>query len=335
MKKTKALALLSGGLDSILAIKLILSQGIEVEAINFTSPFCLCGKGGCGAYKTAETLNVPLKTIRVGNSYLKMIRNPKYGYGKNLNPCLDCRIFMFRQAKKYAKRIGASFVFTGEVLRQRPMSQHKNAMFLIEQESGLKNKVLRPLSAKLLPETPMEKDGLVDRSKLLAISGRSRKPQIKLAKDLKLIDYPCPSGGCLLTYKEFACKVSDLFAHKKKVTESDIALLRIGRHFRFGLNKIIVGRSQQENQRLLNSRKMFDYYFEVPNCGSPITLLQGRKTNKSIATAAGLTAFYSDNSSDEVLVKYGSTYLDKSIFVTRPTSSEVHELKLIKNRRCE
>ncbi len=329
MKKIKALALLSGGLDSVLAIKLIVSQGVEVEAVNFTSPFCLCGKGGCGVYKTAEKLSIPLKTIRVGNNYLKIIRNPKYGYGKNLNPCLDCRIFMFKQAKKYAKKIGACFIFTGEVLRQRPMSQHKNAMFLIEQESGLKNKVLRPLSAKLLPETPMEKDGLVDRSKLLAISGRSRKPQIKLAKDLKLIDYPCPSGGCLLTYREFAHKVSDLFAHKKKVTESDIALLKIGRHFRFGSNKIIVGKNQQENQRLLNSKKTFDYYFEVPNCGSPITLLQGRKTNKSIATAAGLTAFYSDNSNDKVLVNYGKSHLNKSIFVTRPTYSEVQKLKVI------
>ncbi|MBY9013792.1 MAG: hypothetical protein KGD70_15575, partial [Candidatus Lokiarchaeota archaeon] len=169
--KTKALVLLSGGLDSILATKIILNQGIEVEAINFTSPFCLCGKGGCGAHKFAEELNIPLKTIRVGNEYLKLLRNPKHGYGKNFNPCLDCRIFMFKQAKDYAKEIGASFVFTGEVLGERPMSQHKKAMYLIEQESGLKDMILRPLSAKLLPETPMEKKGLVDRSKLLAISG--------------------------------------------------------------------------------------------------------------------------------------------------------------------
>ena len=321
--KTKALVLLSGGLDSILATKIILNQGIEVEAINFTSPFCLCGKGGCGAHKFAEELNIPLKTIRVGNEYLKLLRNPKHGYGKNFNPCLDCRIFMFKQAKDYAKEIGASFIFTGEVLGERPMSQHKKAMYLIEQESGLKDMILRPLSAKLLPETPMEKKGLVDRSKLLAISGRSRKPQIKMAKDFEIFNYPCPSGGCLLTYKEFAAKVRDLFKYKKRVVESDIALLKIGRHFRIGLNKIIVGRNHQENQRLLSSKKITDYYFEVPNCGGPITLLKGRKTKKIIVAAAGLTAYYSDNKSPNMIVNYGLKKLDKKVRVDRPSISEV------------
>ncbi|MBK5133357.1 hypothetical protein JJE00_02895 [Candidatus Bathyarchaeota archaeon] len=321
--KTKALVLLSGGLDSILATKIILNQGIEVEAINFTSPFCLCGKGGCGAHKFAEELNIPLKTIRVGNEYLKLLRNPKHGYGKNFNPCLDCRIFMFKQAKDYAKEIGASFVFTGEVLGERPMSQHKKAMYLIEQESGLKDMILRPLSAKLLPETPMEKKGLVDRSKLLAISGRSRKPQIKMAKDFEIFNYPCPSGGCLLTYKEFAAKVRDLFKYKKRVVESDIALLKIGRHFRIGLNKIIVGRNHQENQRLLSSKKITDYYFEVPDCGGPITLLKGRKTKKIIVAAAGLTAYYSDNKSPNMIVNYGLKKLDKKVRVDRPSISEV------------
>ena len=328
MKKNKALVLLSGGLDSILATKLILNQGIEVEAINFTSPFCLCGKGGCGAQKFAAELNIPLKTIRVGNKYLKMLKNPKHGYGKNFNPCLDCRIFMFKQAKNYAKEIGASFVFTGEVLGERPMSQHKNAMYLIEKEAGLKDKILRPLSAKLLPETSMEKQGVVDRSKLLAIAGRSRKPQIKLAKELEVFQYPCPSGGCLLTYKEFAAKVRDLFNHKKRVVESDIALLKIGRHFRSGLNKIIVGRNHQENQRLLTIKKITDYYFEVPDCGSPITILQGRKTQKSIEVSASLTAYYSDNSNPAIIVNYGRQKLDKTICVTKPIYSEIKKLRI-------
>ena len=328
MKKNKALVLLSGGLDSILATKIMLKQGIEVEAINFTSPFCLCGKGGCGAYKFADELHIPLKTIRVGKKYLKLLRNPKHGYGKNMNPCLDCRIFMFKQAKEYAKEIGASFVFTGEVLGERPMSQHKKAMYLIEQESGLNNRILRPLSAKLLPETPMEKEGLVDRSKLLAITGRSRKPQIKLAKDLEIFNYPCPSGGCLLTYKEFAAKVRDLFKYKKRVEESDIALLKIGRHFRAGSSKIIVGRDHQENERLLKVKKKFDYFFEVPDCGGPITVLQGRKTKKSIEVAAGLTAFYSDNNSSWILVNYGREKLDKSISIMNMSCSEVKGLRV-------
>ena len=328
MKKNKALVLLSGGLDSILATKIILKQGIEVEAINFTSPFCLCGKGGCGAHKFADELNIPLKTIRVGNKYLKLLRNPKHGYGKNMNPCLDCRIFMFKQAKEYAKEIGASFVFTGEVLGERPMSQHKKAMYLIEQESGLNNRILRPLSAKLLPETPMEKEGLVDRSKLLAITGRSRKPQIKLAKDLEIFNYPCPSGGCLLTYKEFAAKVRDLFKYKKRVEESDIELLKIGRHFRAGSSKIIVGRNHQENERLLKAKKKYDYFFEVPDCGGPITVLQGKKAKKSIEVAAGLTAFYSDNSSAWILVNYGREKLDKSIRIMNMSFSEMKGLRV-------
>jgi tRNA U34 2-thiouridine synthase MnmA/TrmU len=328
MKKIKALALFSGGLDSILATKIILNQGINVEAVNFISPFCLCGKGGCGAHMTAKELDIPLKIIRVGNEYLKMLKNPKYGYGKNLNPCLDCRIFMFKRAKEYAKKIGASFVFTGEVLGERPMSQHKNAMYLIERESGLKNRILRPLSAKLLPETPMEKEGLVDRSKLLGIQGRSRKPQIKLAKDLKVAHYPCPSGGCLLTYKEFAKKVQDLFKYKKRVIESDITLLKLGRHFRIGSNKIIVGRNQQENQRLLSLKKKTEYYFEISDYGSPITVLQGRKNKKGIETAAGLTAFYSDNKNPTIIVNYGLKKLDNKILVARPSYSEVQGLRI-------
>src|SRR3989344_7471161 len=160
----KALALFSGGLDSLLAIKLIQKQNIDVTALNFTSPFCVCNKSnGCGAVKQARELNIPIKLIDKGKEYLKVIRNPKHGYGKNLNPCIDCRIFILKKAKKYAKEIKADFIFTGEVLDQRPMSQHRTAMDLIDKEAGLTGKVLRPLSAKLLPETEAEKKGFVDR----------------------------------------------------------------------------------------------------------------------------------------------------------------------------
>ena len=157
MTKIKALALLSGGLDSTLATELILKQGIDVEAVNFMSPFCLCKKGVCGAAEAAKQLNVPLKVISVGTEYLKVVRKPKHGYGRNMNPCIDCRIFMLRKAKKYSKEIGASFIFTGEVLGERPMSQHFRAMKIIEEEAGLKGKLLRPLSARLMPETVAEK----------------------------------------------------------------------------------------------------------------------------------------------------------------------------------
>jgi tRNA U34 2-thiouridine synthase MnmA/TrmU len=328
MKKTKALALLSGGLDSTLAVKLLLEQGVDVEAVNFKSPFCLCGRGGCGASGVAEKFGIPLKVISVGEDYLKLVRKPKFGYGKNMNPCIDCRIFMLKKAKKYARETGAAFIFTGEVLDERPMSQHFKALKTIEEEAGLKNKVLRPLSATVLPETVVEKRGLVDRKKLLDFQGRSRKKQIDLAKAFNIADYPCPSGGCLLTYKEFADKVRDLFKNKNRVSLKDVALLKLGRHFRFGKNKIVVGRNEAENNALLRMKWPSDYYFEVPNCGSPITILQGAKTKEAIEEAAGLTAYYSDEKGDEVLVRFGKNSLNKETKVAKLSKEEAEKLRI-------
>jgi tRNA U34 2-thiouridine synthase MnmA/TrmU len=328
MKKRKALALLSGGLDSTLAVKLLLEQGVDVEAINFVSPFCLCGKGGCGASRVAERFHVPLKVVSVGQDYLRVVRKPKHGYGKNMNPCIDCRIFMLKKAKKYAQETGASFIFTGEVLDERPMSQHLKALRMIEEEAGLRNKILRPLSARLLPETSFEKKGLVDRQKLLDVRGRSRKRQIELAKAFNIMNYPCPAGGCLLTYKEFADKVRDLFEYKKRVSMKDIALLKLGRHLRFEKDKIVVGRNESENKALLQMKSSRDYYFEVPNCGSPITILQGKKTRKAVERAAALTAYYSDEKSSQVLVQFGRNSLDKTISVSRPCREEVDKLRI-------
>ena len=328
MTKVKALALLSGGLDSTLAAKLILNQGIDVIAVNFVTPFCLCKKGESEAEKAAKQLGVPLKVVNVGDEYLKMVRKPKHGYGRNMNPCIDCRIFIVKKAKKYAKEIGASFIFTGEVLDERPMSQHFKAMKIIEEESGLKGKILRPLSAKLLPETVIEKKGLVDREKLLDIRGRSRKPQIKLAEGFNIKDYPSPAGGCLLTCREYAGKLRDLFKHKKRCSMADVSLLKVGRHFRFGENKIIVGRNEAENKILTAKKVPNDYYFEVPDIGSPITILQGAKTKNAIRAAAALTAFYSDLKSDKVTVSFGRESLDKSIIVSIPSRAEVESLRI-------
>jgi tRNA U34 2-thiouridine synthase MnmA/TrmU len=327
--KTKALALLSGGLDSTLAVKLILDLGIEVIAVNFKSPFCLCDqKGKCFASGVAENFEIPLKIINKGKEYLDVIRHPKFGYGSGMNPCIDCRIFMLKKVKEYAKEIGAKFIFTGEVLNERPMSQHKSALDLIEKEAGLEAKILRPLSAQLLPETEAEKNGWVDRNKLLAIKGRSRKPQIALAREYGIDDYPCPSGGCLLTYKGFANKVKDLFEHKESVTLKDIHFLKAGRHFRFGKNKIIVGKNEKENEILLRLNKK-DYFFEVPNYGSPITILQGEKTKEAITFAAVLTATYSDaKDENEVLVKYGQTNLSNEITVTPLNKQEIDDFRV-------
>ena len=327
--KIKALAMLSGGLDSRLAAKLILDQGIDVVAINFTSPFCMCNqKGKCVSADAAKQLNIPLKTIPKGEEYIKVIRKPKYGYGSGVNPCLDCRIFTLKKAKNYAKKIGAKFIFTGEVYDQRPMSQRAKAMKIIERDSGLEGKLLRPLSAKLLPETEAEKKGWVDRKKLLGMKGRTRRPQISLAKRFGLVDYPCPSGGCLLTYKEFAKKARDLFSHKKTISLMDMKLLKYGRHFRSGENKIIVGRRESENKALLSLKFPGDYVFEVPDCGSPITLLQGEKIKKAIELAASLTARYSDAKGKVIEVKYGKIKPTRRIQVPPVKKRKIEELRV-------
>jgi tRNA-specific 2-thiouridylase len=325
----KALGLLSGGLDSTLAVKLILEQGTTVEAINFITPFCQCRKGGCGAQEAAKAFNIPLKVINAGPAYLRVVRKPKFGYGKNLNPCVDCRIFMLKKAKKYAKQIGADFIFTGDVLGQRPMSQHKRALKLIEQQAGLEGKILRPLSGKLLPKTVAEEKGYVRNEALRDISGRSRKAQIQMTKEFNIAKYPCSGGGCLLTDKRFAAKLCDLFEHKKRVTIKEVNGLRIGRHFRFGENKIIVGRNENENHLLTQTKNKTDYLFEVPDCGSPTTILQGPKTKKAIEKAASITAFHSDRKSEQTAnVSYGQKSLEKKITVTLPSTAGVDALRI-------
>lgn len=323
----KALVLFSGGLDSILAAKLLLNQGIKVHAVNFTSPFY---QDSNTAKKAAAQLKIPLRTIILGDEFLKIIRKPAYGYGANINPCIDCKILMLKKAKKHAKKINATFIATGEVLGERPMTQLKSSLALIERKAGLKGKLLRPLSAKLLPKTEAEKKGYVNREKLLAIQGRSRKPQIALAKKYKINFYPTPAGGCLLTQKEFADKLRDLFKHKKRISIKDIPILKVGRHFRYNQNKIIVGRNKQENQKLLKLKKRSDYILEVPGVGSPVTILQGPKTKSAIKKAAQLTARYSDAKEKTVKVNYRKGKLNKSISITYPKDKEIQKMRIIK-----
>lgn len=329
MKPVKAISLFSGGLDSILATKLISNQGIEVIAFNVKTPFGIPKKDGLSEAETSiKQLNIPLKVLIVEKDYIKMLKNPKHGYGKNLNPCVDCKIFILKKAAEYAKEVGADFLFTGEVLGERPMSQHGPALRTIEEEAGLKGKLLRPLSAKLLPETEVERKGLVDRNKLMAIRGRSRKPQFQLAKEFKITAYPSPAGGCLLTCEEYAKKLDDLFTHKKGVSAADVTLLRFGRHFRHEENKIIVGRNEAENKFLLSRKTRNEYYFELPEIVGPITILQGAKTKKAIQIAAELTSFYSDANLEKVKVNYGRESLNKSIMVTIPDRADVDKLRI-------
>lgn len=322
----KAIGLLSGGLDSTLALKLILDQGIDVIALNFTSPFCTCNT--CHAIELSKKNKVPFKVINKGKEYFKILRNPKHGYGRGMNPCIDCRIFILKKAKKLMKRLGAKFIFTGEVLDQRPMSQHLKALNIIEKESGLEGLILRPLSAKLLPETIPEKKHWVNRKKLLRIKGRSRKEQIRLAKKIGVSEYPCPAGGCILTNKEYANKIRDLFKYFKKDDLKQIRLLKIGRHFRLNKNKIIVGRNQEENKKLTKLKNKTDYIFEVPDCGSPITILQNKKTKEAIKLAAELTATYSDAKGNKILVKYGKKRLSSKIIVKKLNKNKLDKIRI-------
>ena len=329
MSKVKAISLFSGGLDSILATELVRRQDIEVIAYNLKTPFGTAKKGGKSeAQQGAEQLKVPLVVQSFDKEYINMLLKPKHGYGKNINPCVDCKIFILKKAKKYAKEVGADFLFTGEVLGERPMSQHGPALRTIEKEAGLEGKLLRPLSAKLLAETEAEKKGLIDRNKLLSISGRGRKPQMELAKEFGIETYPSPAGGCLLTCEEYAKKLSDLFENKKHIATTDVDLLRFGRHFRVGKNKFVIGRNYAENTYLQAHRAKGDYYFELQDIVGPTTLLQGPKTRAAIETAAKLTAVYSDAKTPEATVKYGKESLNKTIKVTLPEKSEVDKLRV-------
>ena len=304
----KAVALFSGGLDSILAIRLILEQGIEVHALNFLTLFCTCTSKGCmhQATKAARQLDVPLKVMNITEEYMEVVKNPKYGRGRNMNPCLDCRIFTFRKAKDFMEEIDASFVVTGEVLGERPMSQRRNAMEVIERESGLSGYIVRPLCAKLFEPTVPEKEGIVDRNRLLDIQGRRRDRQISLAREFSISDYPCPAGGCLLTNKEFSERVKDLFEYIPRYDVSDIYLLKIGRQFRISPeSKLFVGRNERENEILLSQAHPGDYVFDVVDVPSPIGLVRASFVNEEgIRLISSIIARYSDAKSDTVKVSY-------------------------------
>jgi len=246
--------LFSGGLDSTLAIKVIKEQGIEVIALNFMSPFCRCDRSnGCVSAIVAmsEKLGVSFKRMYLGDEYLEIVRKPKYGYGRNINPCIDCRILKFKLGKQYMEETGASFLISGEVLGQRPMSQHRQALQLIDKEAGIEGIILRPLSAKLFEPTLPEREGWVDRDKLLGIAGRGRRPQMQLAEHYGITDYPCPAGGCLLTDPGFSRRFKDAL-QENDLSLKDIEAIKIGRYFKIGESfRLLVGRNEKENNKLM------------------------------------------------------------------------------------
>ena len=319
---------MSGGLDSTLAVRLIVEQGIEVVALNYKSPFCLCdgsSSGGCKSHAkvAAEQTGIEIKTIHKGLDYLDVVRSPKFGYGSAMNPCVDCRVFTFKSAKKYMEETGASFIITGEVLGQRPMSQRRDPMFLIERESGLDGLILRPLSAKLLPPTEPEKAGIVDREKLLAISGRSRKDQIRIADEFEVEDYPCASGGCLLTDKNFGAKLKDSFDHKESLGWGDIKLLTLGRHFRINDEvAAVVGRNEDENRRIELLGKN-GFLFTPKNFKGPSLYMGGRFSDDAAEIAGGLILRFSKvNGGKDLTVNYANGSKNGSFIAEKRLSED-------------
>ena len=292
----KAIVLLSGGLDSTLAVQLLLDQGVEVLALNFTSPFCTCSpkkEGGCHlASQVAVDLGVPIRVLAKGKDYLELVRNPKHGHGKGMNPCIDCRIYMLRKARELLSEEGAGFVVTGEVLGQRPMSQHKRALRVVEQESGLEGLLLRPLSAHLLEPTIPELQGVVDREGLLAFQGRTRRPQLALARSKGMDLFGCPGGGCLLTDRVIAARIRDLFDHREEFELEDVRLLLLGRHYRLNERlKAIVGRNEAECLRLGRAPERY-HRLELLGVTGPLMLFDGTPTPEELRQLGGLLRFH-------------------------------------------
>ena len=247
----KAVALISGGLDSVLAAKVVMEQGFEVLGLFFTSAFSKSygNENATHAALVSKAIGMDLRVMDMGQEYVDMVRKPAHGYGKHMNPCIDCKIFMLSRARAVMHELGAPFVITGEVLGQRPMSQRRDTLSLIERDSGLKGMILRPLSAALLPPTSAEQNGLIQRERLLGISGRSRTVQLQLAERYGISGYSTPAGGCLLTDKNFSEKLRDLFDDKQDANQNDIRLLTVGRHYRLGGGHQDRGRPGQQGEQ--------------------------------------------------------------------------------------
>ncbi|MCZ6710813.1 MAG: tRNA (5-methylaminomethyl-2-thiouridylate)-methyltransferase [Gammaproteobacteria bacterium] len=320
-EQRKAVALISGGLDSLLAAKVIIDQGVHVEGINFFTGFCVEGHTHAirkkdrskakrnNALWVAEQLGIKLHIIDVIDEYKDVLLNPKHGYGANLNPCLDCKVFMVRKALAWSfmEENGFDFIITGEVIGQRPMSQRKDTMPVIARESGADDRLLRPLCAKHLPPTLPEREGWVDREALHDFHGRNRKPQIELAQKFGFEDWAQPAGGCcFLTDAQYSAKLVDLWKARgsRDYEFDDIMLLKVGRHLRPAPNfKLIVGRELGENRYLEGYRKQFISLYSISHNG-PMVLVDGDPSTEDLEVAARILARYSQGRAEpEVTVR--------------------------------
>jgi tRNA U34 2-thiouridine synthase MnmA/TrmU len=315
--------LLSGGLDSILAARLLIEQGVEVVGISFESSFFDAQK----ARQSARKLGIELVVIDIGDDLLRVIEAPKYGFGKNMNPCIDCHSLMVRKAGERMKELGASFIATGEVVGQRPKSQMRYGLEAVERESNLKGYLLRPLSAKLLPPTIPETEGWVDREKLLGLHGRTRKPQMELAERFGITEYESPAGGCLLTDENFARAMRDLKDHEG-LTDPAVRLLSIGRQFRLSDHaKLAVGRNHSENERLFSLELPGATYVKVLGCKGPVGVISGEPSVADEELAGAVVARYADTGDAETVpVEIRKSGGPQTIRVTPMTSREVRKL---------
>jgi len=311
----------------MLAAKVILDQGIHVEGINFYTGFCVEGHTHAirkknkqkpkrnNALWTAEQLGIKLHIIDIVEEYKDILINPKHGYGANLNPCLDCKIFMVNKAQQWAQENGFDFIITGEVIGQRPKSQRKETMPVIAEESGANDRLLRPLCAQNLPETLPEREGWVDRSQLYGLSGRSRKPQIAMANEFGLEDFAQPAGGCcFLTDPNYATKLADMWQHQgnKNYELDDIMLLKVGRHVRPNDHfKLIIGREEGENNFMRGYRKQFTH-MRVKDYAGPLVLLDGEPDTDDLALAARIIGRFSQ----------GKMANELNVGITRPGEEE-------------
>ncbi len=297
--RVKAIALLSGGLDSALAVKIIQNLGIDVLGLTFVSPFF----GAKKAKEMVEILQIPHQVVNITNEIIEIVKNPKYGYGKNMNPCIDCHILMVKKAGELMEKVGASFIVSGEVLGERPKSQNRTALRIVSRESGYGDFLLRPLSAKLLPLTWPEKEGIIDRTRLLGLSGRSRKPQMVLARAYGIENYPTPAGGCLLTDPQFSDRLKNLFSLKRRVTQNDLEILKVGRNFFINGSMIVVSRNQGENKEIAQLAQDRDVIVKLKDFEGPLTLVRGEVTKKLLEKAAHYTARYSSKARNLELVE--------------------------------
>lgn len=301
---TKAIALFSGGLDSLLAARLVKEQGIEVIALQFITPFFNQrhrGREKEAAAEFREKYGLECVIKDVTDEYIEILRNPRYGYGKNFNPCIDCKIFMMRRAGELMRELGAEFLVSGEVLGQRPMSQRKDALRIVERDSGMDGLLLRPLCAKLLKPTKPEEQGLVDRERLLDISGRSRKRQMELAERFGIKEYQTPAGGCLLTDPIISGRVRSLLSEGEAVDADVLRLLSVGRHFALPGARLFIGRNRDENDTIAALVRAGDYTLKVKDRPGPLALVRGNPDRSGLEVAARITARYADTSGVETV----------------------------------